>query len=211
MAVCEIVCFRDRFSEFKKISSERVASLPADPCDDFAICLAKNSGGDLGFSRTPEAARAELLLNERCYRLNFERNAIIPPGSPRRALEAVAPMLFRAKDNRFEQAVKEYVKYDLDLKKYRIRSRHGVCSPPAPRLLTEFMASGGRVISREAYAFFIESCHYVAMAHLGGEYGHGAINVFSDSLEFFFNELGSFSGNECHIVFVNDSKKLPVQ
>lgn len=86
------------------------------------------------------------------------------------------------------------------MKKYEILSRHREVQPPPKPELTVFLEDPTLHISNQIYELFINTCHYVCISKLSGEYGYGAFDVFSNNLDFFFNELNKLSNSHALIV-----------
>jgi hypothetical protein len=65
-------------------------------------------------------------------------------------------------------------------------------------------------ISQETYKLFKNSCQYVAIAKISGEYGHGAFDVFSSDLNYFFDEFFSITGESVDLIMVDNPTELPI-
>ncbi|RBH49786.1 hypothetical protein C3F00_035380 [Pseudomonas sp. MWU13-2860] len=100
--------------------------------------------------------------------------------------------------------------FKQELKKHAILSRRRESKPPSQPLLSAFLDEPQTEINSQVYELLAHSCHYVCMAKLAGEYGHGAFDVLSNDLEFFFTELAILAGPHTAIIPVEHPSALPM-
>jgi len=202
-----ILYLRERFGDFRKSSSKRINEIPAKENDDFALMSSVGRDGVVGFDRTPQGRVAINALISSCYFIDID-GRLQPPSS--RELGYMPLFIFRDKDKHFEKAVSAYGEYEKNYKKYEVLSRHREVERPAPTILTKFLLGGELSIDKEIYEFLVGACHYVAVAKVSGEYGFGAFDVFSENLEFFFDEFRLFAGDAAEWVAVEKASDLIV-
>ncbi|MGY2442973.1 hypothetical protein [Pseudomonas sp. SDO52101_S400] len=202
-----ILYWRERFGDFKKSSSQRVNKIPAKKNDDFALVSSVDREGAVGFDRAPQGRVAINALISSCYFIDID-GRLQPPSS--RTLGYMPLFIFRDKDKQFEKAVSAHGEYEKNYKKYKVLSRHREAERPVPTILTKFLFDGELPMDKEVYEFLIAACHYVAVAKISGEYGFGAFDVFSDDLEFFFDEFRLFAGDAAEWVAVEKASDLIV-
>jgi hypothetical protein len=203
----KILCYRDRFENFKKIAAERTGNFPAKPTDDFARLVCVNSEGRVGFDKSEDASG---LIGTMAIG-NFWpwQDKMLCIGTPEGRYGR--GYVFRPNSDAFERLVKEHEKYDLDTKKFMIMRRHGrLCPEPTPSLLSPFLTNSRRPIGRKLYKRFMEICHYVTMEPGAYEHSTGGFEVFSENLDFFFNELGQLLGQSGELIFT-DHTQLPFE
>ncbi len=203
----KIICYRAKFDDFKKNSSSRIRSIPAEVNDDFALLASVDQNGLIGFDRSEGGATAISSLVASCYYIDIN-GELQPPSS--KELHYMPFFMFRDKDGAFERAVSEHRRYEVDVKKYKILSRHRRVEKPTPSTLTIFLQSDEFSITQEVYNFFKNACRYVAITKISGEYGHGAFDVFSSDLNFFFDEFCSIAGRGAEWVMIDDPSELPM-
>jgi hypothetical protein len=202
-----VICYRAKFDDFKKTSSSRIRNLPAEINDDFAVLASVGKNGPIGFDKSKEGAAAIKSLISNCYYIDIN-GELQPPSS--KELHYMPFFMFRDKDGRFERAVNAHRRYELDVKKHEILSRHRSVEKPRPPALTVFLQSDEFSISQETYKLFKSSCQYVAIAKISGEYGHGAFDVFSSDLNYFFDEFFSITGESVDLIMVDNPTELPI-
>jgi hypothetical protein len=203
----KIICYRAKFDDFKKTSSSRIRNIPAEISDDFALLASVDQNGLIGFDRSKEGAAAIRSLVANCYYIDIN-GQLQPPSSKK--LHYVPFFMFRDKDGEFGRAVNEHRRYEVDLKKYEILSRHRAVDKPTPHTLTKFLEIDEFPISQEAYNFFKHACRYVAITKISGEYGHGAFDVFSSNLNCFFDEFCSVVGESAEWIMIDNPSQLPI-
>lgn len=201
-----VICYRAKFDDFKKSSSGRIRNLPAEINDDFAVLASVGQKGSIGFDKSKEGAAAIKSLISNCYYIDID-GKLQPPSS--KELHYMPFFIFRDKDGEFERAVNAHRRYEVDVKKHEILSRHRSVEKPTPPALTVFLQSDEFSVSLETYKLFKNSCQYVAIAKISGEYGHGAFDVFSSDLNYFFDEFFSITGESADLIMVDNPTELP--
>lgn len=194
-----VLCCRSKFDEFKKTSNERINKIPAENNDDFALLASVDQKGSVGFDRTSQGCAAIKSLVASCYYVDIDGKLQSPS---MKELNYMPLFMFRDKGG-FEEAVYAHKQYGKDIKKYEILSRHRSVEKPEPAMLTGFLLSDGFSISRDVYELLKSTCHYVAISKISGEYGYGAFDVFSSSLDFFFDEFSLIAGESAEWVMVD--------
>lgn len=202
-----IICYRAKFDDFKKTSSSRTRNLPAEINDDFAVLASVGKNGSIGFDKSKEGAAAIKSLISNCYYIDIN-GELQPPSS--KELHYMPFFMFRDKDGWFERTVIAHRRYEVDVKKHVILSRHRSVEKPTPPALTVFLQSDDFSINQETYKLFKNSCQYVAIAKTSGEYGHGAFDVFSSDLNYFFDEFFSITGESADLIMVDNPTELPI-
>ncbi|PYC18692.1 hypothetical protein DMX02_17670 [Pseudomonas jessenii] len=202
-----IICYRAKFDDFKKTSSSRIRNLPAEINDDFAVLASVGKNGSIGFDKSKEGAAAIKSLISNCYYIDIN-GELQPPSS--KELHYMPFFMFRDRDGWFERAVNAHRRYEVDVKKHEILSRHRSVEKPTPPALTIFLQSDNFSINQETYKLFKNSCQYVAIAKISGEYGHGAFDVFSSDLNYFFDEFFSITGESADLIMVDNPTELPI-
>ncbi|RRV05650.1 hypothetical protein EGJ27_17715 [Pseudomonas sp. v388] len=205
MSAYKILCYRDKFEFYKRITSPKTREIPANEQDEFALLVCITTEGDIGFDASADAALLLGALAQGSYVLAgaelFYESNILPAES--------RAYTFRPKDQYFGNMIKAYEKSELDAKKYKIMSRHRrPCPIPKTTSLTEFLKLQGHPINERLYKEIIENCHYVTKEVGSGEHGHGALEVFSDNLDFFFDDLKRLINGKGELIFV-DHSQLP--
>jgi hypothetical protein len=203
----KIICHRAKFDDFKKSSSNRIRNIPAEINDNFALLASVDQSGSFGFDKTEKGAAAIKSLITNCYYIDIN-GKLQPPSSKK--LHYMPFFMFRDKDGEFERAVSEHRRYEIDVKKYEILSRHRRVEKPTPPTLTIFLQSDDFSISQEAYNLFKNACRYVAITKISGEYGHGAFDVFSGDLNCFFDEFYSVAGESAEWIMIDNPSQLPI-
>ncbi|WP_180698556.1 hypothetical protein [Pseudomonas crudilactis] len=201
-----VICYRAKFDDFQKSSSGRIRNLPAEINDDFAVLASVGQNGSIGFDKSKKGAAAIKSLISNCYYIDINGELQSPSS---KELHYMPFFMFRDKDGRFERAVNAHRRYELDVKKHEILSRHRSVEKPRPPALTVFLQSDEFSISQETYKLFKSSCQYVAIAKISGEYGHGAFDVFSSDLNYFFDEFFSITGESADLIMVDNPTELP--
>lgn len=202
----KILCYRDHFENFRKITYASVGRIPAKPNDDFARLISVNSEGKIGLHHSEDASKLISLMSMGNYFPSRDKMCCVTePG----AMYGFG-YAFRPKCNAFESLIKEHAKFDLDTRKYKVMKRHGrPCAEPTPVLLTPFMRNAHRPIGRKLYKKIIETCHYVTM-EAAYEYNSGGFEVFSDNLDFFFDELKDLMGQSGELIYMHHTQ-LPYE
>ncbi|MGE8099538.1 hypothetical protein [Pseudomonas fluorescens] len=195
-----ILCYRSKFDEFKKASSERINKIPAENNDDFALLASVDKKGSVGFDKTSQGCAAIKSLVSSCYYVDIDGKLQSPST---KELNYMPLFMFRDKGGEFEEAVSAHRQYEKDIKRYAVLSRYRGVEKPEPAMLTGFLLSDGFSISLDVYELLKNTCHYVAIAKISGEYGYGAFDVFSSSLDFFFDEFSSIAGESAEWVMVD--------
>lgn len=203
----EIICYRAKFDDFKKTSSSRIRNIPAEISDDFALLASVDQNGLIGFDRSKEGAAAIKSLVANCYYIDIN-GQLQPPSS--KQLHYVPFFMFRDKNGEFGRAVSEHRRYEVDVKKYEILSRHRAVDKPTPPTLTKFLQSDELSISQESYNLFKHACRYVAITKISGEYGDGAFDVFSSNLNCFFDEFRRVVGESAEWIMIDNPSELPI-
>lgn len=200
-----ILYHKAQFHQFKKFSSTRIESICAPETAEFSLVMAKNKNGNIGFDQSEEGHAFIKSLIENCYFLNIQ-NELYPPQDT--SIAYVPQFLFRDKDGKFERLYKEHKKYKSELKKYEILSRHRAISPPTKSALAIFLDDPTLSINSDTYELLTSSCHYICIAKISGEYGHGAFDVFANDLDFFFKELKILATGKFKITAIDNNLKL---
>ncbi len=198
----KILCSKSEARQFQRDSSEYIASIPADPQDQFALVMAVGRDGAIGFDKSPEGVRAINEVVSKCYSLGVN-NSIQMPESPQNML--MPPLLFRDKSGRFEKLTSAHAKYEADLRKYKIISRHRDAQEPSASMLSTLLQDEQLLINEMLYSELQNACHYVISPVLSGEHGRGVFNVFARNLDFFFEEFESVLRGSGVISFVRES------
>ena len=195
------------FDQFKHGSSTRTERIGAPDAAEFALVMAKSQDGGIGFDQCAASGNLLKALISHCFHFNVQ-NALCPP--PKTPPAYLPRMLFRDKNGRFKALHDEHMKFKQELKKHAILSRRRESKPPSQPLLSAFLDDPQTEINSQVYELLAHSCHYVCMAKLAGEYGHGAFDVFSNDLEFFFTELAILAGPHTAIIPVEHPSALPM-
>jgi hypothetical protein len=203
----KIICYRAKFDDFKKTSSARIKNIPAEVNDDFALLASVDQKGTIGFNKTIQGSAAIKALIASCYYIDIDGRLQSPSNNE---LCYMPFFMFRDKDGEFELAVRAHRQYEIDIKKYEVLSRHRSVDKPIAPMLTTFLQNDELSISHDVYELLKRSCHYVAIAKISGEYGHGAFDVFSNDLTYFFEEFGSITAGTAEWVMVDASSQLPI-
>ncbi|MFJ2480764.1 hypothetical protein ACIOWE_10850 [Pseudomonas sp. NPDC087598] len=203
----KIICYRAKFDAFKKFTSSRIKSIPAGINDDFALLASVDQNGSIGFDKTTQGVTAIKSLITKCYYIDINRKLQLPSN---KELRYMPFFMFRDKDGEFERAVSAHRRYEVDVKKYEILSRHRSVEKPTPPILTVFLQNDELPISQDVYNLFKNACQYVAIAKISGEYGYGAFDVFSGDLNYFFDEFGGIAGEFAVWTVVDDPSQLPM-
>nr|WP_315447264.1 hypothetical protein [uncultured Pseudomonas sp.] len=203
----KIICYRAKFDTFKKFTSSRIRSIPGGIDDDFALLASVDQNGSIGFDKTTQGVAAIKSLIARCYYIDINGKLQSPSN---KELRYMPLFMFRDKEGEFERAVNAHRRYEIDVKKYEILSRHRSVEKPTPPILTVFLQNDELSICQDVYSFFKNTCQYVAIAKISGEYGYGAFDVFSGDLSCFFDEFGGVAGEFAEWIMVDDSSQLPI-
>lgn len=196
----KILCYKSEFHEYKKTSSGYIREIPAKEHDQFALLMGISAEGSAGFDRTPQDCSPINSLASKCYFIDMYRN-IRPPQANN--TDYMHQLLFRDKSDGAERLFNEHIKYENDLKKYKILSRHRHAEKPIASTLASLLQDDRLLINKDLYDALQEACHYIIRPVMSGEHGRGAFNVFSSNLDFFFDEFKSIAGD---ITFVDASK-----
>ena len=200
----QILCYRDHFDAFKSIANEKICAIPAEPQDDFAILVCVSSDRMIGFDSSEDSDKLLGLLFKDCFTTQGTNLAGPVEELPSHYSFNYA---FKPKSDAFEHMLNDHKKFELDSKRFRVLARHGrLCIPPTPTPLTPFLTNPKRPISPELYLKLMDTCHYVAMGVISGEYGFGAFRVFSKNLDFFFNQLKQLMGDTGELIYVTPTQ-----
>ena len=205
MKSCKILCFKSDAQEFQKNSSGYISRIPAASQDQFALIMAVGCGGAIGFDKSPDGVRAINELASKCYSLGVN-NSIQLPGSLQNMF--MPPLLFRDKFGEFQALMNAHKKYEAELRKYKVISRHRDAQAPSAPMLSTLLQDDQLAMNEMVYRGLQNACHYVISPVLSGEHGRGAFNVFARNLDFFFEELESVIGGSSGISFVRESELL---
>ncbi|WP_347900845.1 hypothetical protein [Pseudomonas purpurea] len=200
----KILCYKSEFYEFKRKSNDYIREMPAKEHDQFALLMAISPEGAVGFDTTPQGCSAISALASKCYFVDLRRPSIQPPQEKHTGL--VPSFLFRDKSGEFEKLFDEHIKYENDIKKYKILSRHRYAEKPSASTLASLLQSNSLSITKDVYDALQEACHYIIRPVMSGEHGRGAFNIFSNNLDFFFDEFKSIVGDSGEVTFVDASK-----
>lgn len=200
-----ILYHKAQFHQFKKFSSTRIESICAPEIAEFSLVMAQNKNGNIGFDQSEEGHAFIKSLIANCYFLNMQ-NELCPPQDT--SIVYAPQFLFRDNNGKFEKLYKEHQKYKNDLKKYEILSRHRTVSPPTKPGLTIFLDDPTLSINSDTYELLTDSCHYICIAKISGEYGYGAFDVFANDLHFFFEELKIIADGKFKITAIDNTSKF---
>lgn len=202
----EVLIHRSTFSGFAPTSSPRVAALPAHQADEFALVMARNHAGRLGFDAHPSSeAVLNTLLNE-CYCLGSD-NRLHPPGA---FMGSCTPhFFFKDRHGAFDALVAAHERYVLERKRHAIVSRHRDVEPPVPSTLAAFLSGTDNRVDDTVYGHFISACQYFATGCIAGEYGWGAFTVVSSDMDGFLNRLEGLVGQVGRLVFKGQARDMP--
>jgi hypothetical protein len=207
MKYYKIMCFKAEFAEFRTQVDNLIAEMSAGSHDEFALLMATDLQNNVGFHTTPHGDAALRTLVSRCYSVDLKNLSIKRPQTG--AVVRMPRLLFRDNDGKFEWLVKEHEKYEADVKKYRVLSRHRSAAIPVISTLAGLLQDEDLWITGKSfYEVLDETCHYLIRRVVSGEHGRDAFVVFSSNLDFFFTELNAIVGNDAEIKFVNSTREL---
>lgn len=198
-----LLCYRDSFESYRKITNDIIRAIPAEPLDQVALLVCVNSDGKIGFD---SSVNSQILLG------TLFKGACIVHGEKLSQVASVSSRYsgrytFKPKCDSFFNLIKEHDNFELSNKKYQIMSRHGKrIAQPTPALLTDFLKNLKRPINRELYKILQETCHYTAISVESGEHGFGAFQVISNNLDFFFEQLKSLMDETGELIFVSHNQ-----
>jgi hypothetical protein len=203
----KILCYKSEFHEFKNRSNDYIREMPAKEHDQFALLMAIGPEGAIGFDSTPQGCSAISSLVSKCYFVDLCRLNIQTPQE--KYTGHMPRLLFRDKNGGFEKLRNEHIKYESDVKKYKILSRHRCADKPTISTLASLLQGKSlSIINKDLYDALQETCHYILTPVISGEHGRDAFIVFSSNLDFFFNEFQSIVGDSGEITFVDSTSKL---
>lgn len=207
MKYYKILCFKAEFAEFKNHANDFISEMSADDTDEFALVMATNLQGGVGFGATAQGKTAIKALVSKCYSVDINHLSIKIPLAE--DVEGMPRLLFRDKGGKFGRLVQEHLQYDKDLRKYNVISRHRPTTMPKSSMLASIIQEQYlSIIGEELYEALHESCHYILRALVSGEHGRDAFFAFSKDLDFFFREFEGIVGDDAEIRFVNNVREL---
>lgn len=207
MKYYKIMCFKAEFEKFRTQVDDLIAEMCAGSHDEFALLMATDLQNNVGFHTTPRGDAAIRTLVSRCYSVDLQHLSIKRPQAG--DVVRMPRLLFRDNDGKFEGLVKEHEKYEADVKKYKVLSRHRPAPTPLISTLAGLLEDEDLWIKgRSFYEVLDETCHYVIRRVVSGEHGRDAFVVFSSNLDFFFTELDGVISNDAEIKFVNSTREL---
>lgn len=203
----KILCFKSEFAEFKDHANGFISEMSADSNDEFALIMATNLQGVVGFRGTAQGNTAIKALVSKCYSVDTGHLSIQRPVAE--GIDWMPRLLFRDKDGRFETLFQEHVRYDIDVRRYNVISRHRPAAIPQSSTLASILQDQClSIVGKGLYEALNESCHYILRALVSGEHGPDAFFVFSKDLDFFFREFKTIVGGDAEIRFVKSSREL---
>ena len=207
MKYYKILCHKADFAEFRTEADDLVADISAGSHDEFALLMATDLQSKVGFHTTPQGNAAISTLVSRCYSVDLQHLSIERPQEV--DVVRMPRLLFRDNDGEFEGLVKEHEKYEADLKKYKILSRHRPAPMPIISTLAGLLQDEELWITgKKLYDVLDDTCHYVMLRVISGEHGPDAFTVFSSNLDFFFKEFNEIISDDSEITFVKSSREL---
>lgn len=203
----KILCFKSQFSEFKAQANDLIGEMSADKTDQFALIMATNLRGVVGFGGVAQGEAAIRALVSKCYSVDQESLSIKAPLAE--GVDRMPRLLFRDKGGKFEGLVQEHAQYEKDVRKYNVISRHRPTAMPKSSTLASILKDHRfSMVGEELYEALNESCHYILRAVVSGEHGPDAFFAFSKDLGFFFSEFETIVGGDAEIRFVNSAREL---
>lgn len=207
MKYYKILCFKAEFAKFKNHANGFIREMSADDTDEFALVMATNLQGRVGFGATPQGKAAIKTLVSKCYSVDINHLSIKIPSAEN--VEGMPRLLFRGKGGKFERLVQEHLQYDKDLRKHNVILRHRPTTMPKSSMLASVIQEQYlSIIGKELYEALHENCHYILRALVSGEHGRDAFFAFSKDLDFFFREFESIVGGDAEIRYVNSVREL---
>ena len=207
MKYYKILCFKAEFAEFKNHANDFISEMSADDIDEFALVMATDLQGGVGFGATAQGKSAIKALVSKCYSVDTGHLSIERPVAE--GVEWMPRLLFRDRDGKFETLVQEHVRYDIDVRRYNVISRHRSAAVPQSSTLASILKDQSlSIVGQELYKALNESCHYILRAVVSGEHGPDAFIAFSKDLDFFFSEFKTIVGGDAEIRFVKCSREL---
>lgn len=207
MKYYKVLCFKAEFAEFRVQANDPIAEMSAGSHDEFALLMATDLQNNVGFDATPQGHAAIRDLVSRCYSVDLQYLSIKRP----QAGDAVRipRLLFRDKDGKFESLLSEHAKYEADLKKYKVISRHRPAVMPTMSTLADMLKDERLSITgKDLYEALDKTCHYIMRRVVSGEHGRDAFIVFSSSLDFFFSEFNEIIADHAEINSVKSTHEL---
>lgn len=207
MKYYKIMCFKAEFAEFRTQVDDLIAEMCAGSHDEFALLMATDLQNNVGFHTTLRGDAAIRTLVSRCYSVDLQHLSIKRP----QAVDVVRMprLLFRDNNGKFEWLVKEHEKYEADVKKYKVLSRHRPAAMPMMSMLAGMLKDERLSITgKDLYEALDKTCHYVMRRVVSGEHGRDAFIVFSSNLDFFFSEFGEIIADHTEIDFVKSTREL---
>lgn len=207
MKYYKIMCFKAEFPEFRTQVDNLIAEMSAGNDDEFALLMATDLQNNVGFHTTPHGNAAIRTLVSRCYSVDLQHLSVKRPQAG--DVVRMPRLLFRSKDGKFESLLSEHSKYEADLKKYKVISRHRPAVMPTMSTLADMLKDERLSITgKDLYEALDKTCHYVMRRVVSGEHGRDAFIVFSSNLDFFFSEFNKIIADHAEINFVKSTREL---
>lgn len=207
MKYYKIMCFKAEFPEFRTQVDNLIAEMSAGNHDEFALLMATDLQNNVGFHTTPHGNAAIRTLVSRCYSVDLQHLSVKRPQA--KDVVRMSRLLFREKNGKFESLLSEHSKYEADLKKYKVISRHRPAAMPVMSTLASMLEDERLSITgKDLYEALDKTCHYVMRRVVSGEHGRDAFIVFSSNLDFFFSEFKEIIADHAEISFVKSTREL---
>ncbi len=207
MKYYQIMCFKADFREFRTQVDNLITEMSAGNHDEFALLMATDLQNNVGFHTTPHGNAAIRTLVSRCYSVDLQHLSV--KRTQAGDVVRMSRLLFREKDGKFESLLSEHSKYEADLKKYKVISRHRPAVMPTMSTLAGMLKDERLSITgKDLYEALDKTCHYVMRRVVSGEHGRDAFIVFSSNLDFFFSEFKEIIADHATIKFVKSTRDL---
>jgi len=187
-----IYFYQAPFPEYIKYGSGKIAELPAKETDIFG-CVTFVFDQKEGFLQSNEGKCLLKKLLKHCLHVELDEKMLNrTPDDPHYSLWSGFSAF--PKNDKIKSALQDYHKYVLDVKKYRIISRHRTIEPPEPPFLARFFGSVALEFTPEAYEFFMENTHFIVRKTYSEKHGYSA-GVY---------EFGYRGENICNLEFIRE-------
>lgn len=99
----KILCYRDSFESYKRITNDRIREIPASAQDDFALLVCVNNEKLIGFDKSSKALDLLGLLFKGCYSASGDEMLHVAQAAPRYS----GGYTFKPRCNSFENMIRE--------------------------------------------------------------------------------------------------------